>query len=194
MTPELPLYQCHKKVRAAKIVGIWGNPDRLNLGEHGVVEVDELWFTRNPDLKAGGYFVEYKDGYTSYSPAEPFESGYALDEPTILYAKELTDEQLSELKKSMETHHGQIIHCSKVTYEKMVDVESLALSLHEACRAAVEAGATVAAEKFGEQTRKFLEWNEITEPAREGRRIQARWLLERYRITKSLPEVAGRHA
>ena len=56
------------------------------------------------------------------------------------------------------------------------------------------AGATVAAEKFGEQTRKFLEWNEITEPAREGRRIQARWLLERYRITKSLPEVAGRHA
>jgi hypothetical protein len=173
---ELPLYQCHKKVRAAKVVGIWGNPDRLNLGEHGVVEVDELWFTRNPDLKAGGYFVEYKDGYTSYSPAEPFEAGYAPEEPNIIYTKELTDEQLRD----------------EITYEKMVDVESLALSLHKAGRAAVEAGATVAAEKFGEQTRKFLEWAEITEPAREGRRIQARWLLERYRITKSLPEVAGR--
>ena len=55
----------------------------------------------------------------------------------------------------------------------MVDVESLALSLHEACRAAVEGGATVAAEKFGEQ---------------------AGWLLDRYRITKNLPEVPERAA
>ena len=28
----------------------------------------------------GGYFVRYKDGYESYSPAAAFEEGYSLDE------------------------------------------------------------------------------------------------------------------
>jgi hypothetical protein len=64
-----------------------------------------------------------------------------------------------------------------------IGAEMLAKALHEAGRAAVEAGNTVAAEKFGEQTRKFLAWDEITEPAREGRRIQARWLLDRFHIS-----------
>ena len=64
-----------------------------------------------------------------------------------------------------------------------VDIDVLAHELHEAGRAAVEAGNTVAAEKFGEQTRKFMEWDEITEPAREGRRIQARYLLDKFLIT-----------
>lgn len=59
----------------------------------------------------------------------------------------------------------------------------LAQALHEAGRAAVEAGDTVAAEKFGDKTRKFLEWDEITEKARQGRITQAEWLLERYEIT-----------
>lgn len=63
-----------------------------------------------------------------------------------------------------------------------MDIETLAMELHEAGRAAVEAGATVAAGNFGEKARKFLEWNEITEEARQGRRIQAGWLLERYSI------------
>jgi hypothetical protein len=26
--------------------------------------------------EAGGYYVQYKDGYTSFSPAEAFEEGY----------------------------------------------------------------------------------------------------------------------
>lgn len=63
-----------------------------------------------------------------------------------------------------------------------MDTETLAKELHEAGRAAVEAGATVAADKFGEKTRKFLEWDEISESAREGRRIQARYLLERMNV------------
>ena len=63
-----------------------------------------------------------------------------------------------------------------------MDSEELARELHEAGRAAVEAGATVAAEKFGEKTRRFMDWDEITENAREGRRIQARYLLERFVI------------
>jgi hypothetical protein len=30
----------------------------------------------NPQV--GGYFVEYDDGYHSFSPAEAFEAGYTL--------------------------------------------------------------------------------------------------------------------
>ncbi|MDR3166022.1 MAG: hypothetical protein LBU13_10645 [Synergistaceae bacterium] len=60
-----------------------------------------------------------------------------------------------------------------------MNVETLAEELHEAGRAAVEAGATV-----NPTGSKFLEWDEITEQAREGRRIQARYLLERYEINK----------
>ena len=38
----------------------------------------------------------------------------------------------------------------------ILEVEHLARELHEAGRVAVEAGQTVAAEKFGEKTRKFI--------------------------------------
>ena len=61
-----------------------------------------------------------------------------------------------------------------------MDTEALAKELHEAGREAVEKGATVAAEKFGEKTRVFLSWDEISETAKDGRRIQAAYLLERY--------------
>lgn len=57
-----------------------------------------------------------------------------------------------------------------------VDVETLARELHEAGRAAVEAGAVV--NKVPGQL--FQEWDQITEQAREGRRIQARYLLEHH--------------
>ena len=67
--------------------------------------------------------------------------------------------------------------------EQTEAVELLAKELHEAGRAAVEAGNTVAAEKFGEQTRSFMEWDDITESAREGRRIQARYLLNKFTMS-----------
>jgi hypothetical protein len=38
-----------------------------------VVTVDYL-IKHQP--KVGGYYVEYEDGYASWSPAEAFESGY----------------------------------------------------------------------------------------------------------------------
>lgn len=65
-----------------------------------------------------------------------------------------------------------------------LQVEEFAKALHEAGRAAVEAGNTVAAEKFGEKTRTFIEWDDLTELAREGRRIQARWFQKRYVVMK----------
>jgi hypothetical protein len=63
-----------------------------------------------------------------------------------------------------------------------IDIEILAKELHEAGREAVVKGATVAADHHGEKTRTFLEWDEITENAREGRRIQARYLLDKFVI------------
>lgn len=58
-----------------------------------------------------------------------------------------------------------------------MNVEVLAMLLHEAGREAVEKGATVAAENLGDTARKFLEWGEVSETAKEGRRIQARFLI-----------------
>ena len=110
---------------------------------------------------------------------------------------------------SVETHNGEKISCSKITIhaeagytnavatiisampviEMVADctnIEDLAKDLHEAGRAAVEAGNTVAATKFGEQTRKFLEWDEISEEAREGRRIQAVWFMNNYHMRKRM--------
>jgi len=66
----------------------------------------------------------------------------------------------------------------------MIDMEQLAQDLHEAGRAAVTAGNTVAAEKFGEKTRTFIEWDALSDVAKEGRRIQARWLTAKYQIIK----------
>jgi hypothetical protein len=63
-----------------------------------------------------------------------------------------------------------------------IAVEELAMALHEAGRSAVEAGQTVAHDHHGEKSKRFLGWDEITENAREGRRVQARWLTERFSI------------
>ena len=81
----LPRYKCHKVVRAAKIElvtygggSITGSALLDLVGGHSR-HVREEWAERhNPE--AGGYFVEYEDGYTSYSPAEAFEAGYTLIE------------------------------------------------------------------------------------------------------------------
>lgn len=77
---EIPIYQCHKRVRAAKITGFRGNgtdvPDIL-LGEIcGITTVLQEWFEKHkPEI--GGYFVIYEDGYKSFSPAKAFEDGYS---------------------------------------------------------------------------------------------------------------------
>ena len=65
---------------------------------------------------------------------------------------------------------------------KLVGIEELAQEVHDSAREAVITGATVAHDKFGENAKKFTEWDEITENAREGKRMQAKYLLERYYI------------
>ena len=91
---KLPEYICHKKVQALKIseihIKMHRDADTGELtnqetdgsamivpAERGFapfrVDKDYLW-KHTPEV--GGYYVVYKDGYKSYSPAEAFEEGY----------------------------------------------------------------------------------------------------------------------
>lgn len=79
----LPQWKCHKIVGAAQITDIRPNTFAsgwnltLDFGDGVAHEqfVDTDWSARHRPL-VGGYFVEYEDGYTSFSPAEAFEKGY----------------------------------------------------------------------------------------------------------------------
>lgn len=57
-----------------------------------------------------------------------------------------------------------------------MNVETLAMELHEAGREAVAQGATL--NPFTHMD--FVEWDKLPEHAKEGRRIQARYLLSRW--------------
>jgi hypothetical protein len=79
----LPQYQCHKLVRAAKILRIRPAPadgqcPELVLAIDGfeqVVPVSTAFLDKYVP-QVGGYLVVYDDGYRSFSPAAAFEAGY----------------------------------------------------------------------------------------------------------------------
>ena len=76
---EIPRYQSHKVVRAAKIIGVKqvgaGKGAILGLDCDISVGVNEEWlFKHSPYV--GGYFVVYEDGYQSFSPADALDNGY----------------------------------------------------------------------------------------------------------------------
>ena len=76
----MPQYQCHKKVWALKIEGVCpenadGTTDLLVSDGFLPRIVSREWMQKHrPDV--GGYWVQYADGYESYSPAKAFEEGY----------------------------------------------------------------------------------------------------------------------
>ena len=79
-THQFAKYVSHKKVHAGRIAD--GFPERLRLlvehaGLNIVVEVSvpEEFFARGIP-HAGDYYVEYEDGYQSWSPKAAFEAGY----------------------------------------------------------------------------------------------------------------------
>lgn len=76
---ELPQYQCHKVVRAAKIMGVMPGGTALGVqggdGKEVSVDVTNDWLAKHSP-EVGGYYVLYEDGYASYSPAQAFEEGY----------------------------------------------------------------------------------------------------------------------
>jgi len=96
---NLPLYQSHKGVRAAKIAGILKNAD-TNIDRRLLVfagpnspdpiTVSEDYIAKHQPSE-GGYYVLYQDGYESWSPAEAFEGGYErlLDTHGLVDAKRI---------------------------------------------------------------------------------------------------------
>jgi hypothetical protein len=83
---QLPLYNCHKQVWALKIAKIEKRDDVVYLtpADEGYAEFPlEPEYVWKHQPKAGGYYVVYKDGYKSFSPAEAFEEGYTLAETVI---------------------------------------------------------------------------------------------------------------
>jgi len=67
---------------------------------------------------------------------------------------------------------------------KSVTIEDLAQEIHESARAAVTSGNTVAHDQFGDKTYSFVEWEDLSDSAREGKFTQAAYLLESYNITE----------
>lgn len=74
---EMPRFRCHKEVSAFKIESIRpivdGGAALSGMGLH--VQVDRDYVERHkPSI--GGYYIQYEDGYKSWSPAKAFEDGY----------------------------------------------------------------------------------------------------------------------
>ena len=91
ITMEMPLYNCHKQVHALKIANLEPSAGNRPAGpteetDGGLIitpeddgyapfKVDHGYVQRHKP-EVGGYYVVYKDGYKSYSPAKAFEEGY----------------------------------------------------------------------------------------------------------------------
>ena len=86
---EMPRYKSHKEVWALKIKGIiydyvLAREEGRETDGSAVLFFEETKdtirvnhdYVRKHQPQVGGYFVVYKDGYKSWSPAEAFEEGY----------------------------------------------------------------------------------------------------------------------
>ena len=91
---ELPKYKCHKEVWAFKIGAINLDSDAAKTENRetdgSAIILPEPTISPNPPFyvmvnrnyltkhkpEIGGYYVRYKDGYESFSPAQAFEEGY----------------------------------------------------------------------------------------------------------------------
>jgi hypothetical protein len=86
---EMPRYRCHKEVWALQIAAIEFDLDRKEPNEEGeegatITPAEKGYapfrvsaeYVRKHKPQVGGYYVVYKDGYKSFSPADAFEEGY----------------------------------------------------------------------------------------------------------------------
>lgn len=88
---ELPRWKCHKEVWAFQITEIELDSDRAakegrETDGSALLHHREGYFLpvrvghdylKKHQPETGGYYVQYRDGYKSFSPAAAFEEGYA---------------------------------------------------------------------------------------------------------------------
>lgn len=85
---EMPKYKCHKEVWALKIKSIVRDGVNGTSGTDGSAIITpeeeayapfrvEMDYLNKHKPHVGGYYVVYKDGYKSFSPADAFEDGYS---------------------------------------------------------------------------------------------------------------------
>ena len=76
---QMPRYRCIKDVYALYIGEVITHVDSITLvfdnPNYASKLMDRSWAAKH-EPQAGGYYVVYKDGYQSYSPAKAFEEGY----------------------------------------------------------------------------------------------------------------------
>lgn len=94
----LDAYVSHKTVHAMRIEQIVDGQEEVNGEVVGANTRNLIGTDRDGDViintpiewvnhfkpQVGGYFVQYQDGYASYSPAEAFEQGYTKSTPVAL--------------------------------------------------------------------------------------------------------------
>lgn len=84
---EMPKYQSHKRVWALKIAAIEIHEDKsatIAPKDEGYApfKTAEGWAERFTGSETDlGYYVQYEDGFASWSPTKVFEDGYSLVSP-----------------------------------------------------------------------------------------------------------------
>lgn len=74
---QLPKYKCYKEVWALKIIDMSLDGYLRFEPPYAPILMSQEWLDKHQP-QVGGYYVVYKDGYKSYSPAKAFEEGYTI--------------------------------------------------------------------------------------------------------------------
>ena len=110
-------FSIFKEVGALKIEKVIINTETkeatLDFGKGRDYPVSKEYMEKHKP-QIGGYFVVYKDGYQSFSPAEAFEDGYSLvstpiQEPVIRSEEErLFQTNVNRIKRNIKEHENKI--------------------------------------------------------------------------------------
>lgn len=111
----LPRYRSHKVVRAAKIATavleegeevVAGTGPTTITFEDTNLPARKVFCLNRPLPQPGWYYILYKDGYESFSPAEAFESGYMPYEAVSLNALDDALDRVNTAAKAVIDHVG----------------------------------------------------------------------------------------